>query len=66
MKRQYDFSKAERGKFYRAGATLQLPVYLDRKIQDRLTVRAADCGLPLTELVNRILKKEISITGERK
>ncbi len=29
MKSKYDFSKAERGKFFKPDATLQLPVYLD-------------------------------------
>ncbi len=29
MKREYDFSKAVRGKFYRKGAELRLPIYLD-------------------------------------
>ena len=26
MKQEYDFSKAERGKFFREGAELQLPI----------------------------------------
>ena len=29
MKEQYDFSKGERGKFYRKNAKLNLPIYLD-------------------------------------
>ncbi len=29
MKKQYDFSKGERGKFFRPGVELHLPVYLD-------------------------------------
>ena len=33
MKREYDFSKAEQGKFYRRGAVIQLPIYLDAKVQ---------------------------------
>jgi hypothetical protein len=31
MKSEYDFSKAVRGKFYRRGATLNLPIYLDKE-----------------------------------
>jgi hypothetical protein len=31
MKTHYDFSKAVRGKFYRRGAKLNLPVYLDEE-----------------------------------
>ena len=29
MKRNYDFSKGESGKFYRAKAELNIPIYLD-------------------------------------
>lgn len=29
MKKEYDFSKGERGKFFRADAELNIPVYLD-------------------------------------
>ena len=36
MKHEYDFSKAERGKFYRKGAELRLPIYLDAKLQHDL------------------------------
>jgi hypothetical protein len=39
MKREYDFSKAVRGKFYRKNAEDRLPIYLDAKVQaqvDRL------------------------------
>jgi hypothetical protein len=29
MKKEYDFSKGERGKFYRPDAQLNLPIYLE-------------------------------------
>lgn len=29
MKRNYDFSKGERGRFYRPGAELSIPIYLE-------------------------------------
>lgn len=31
MKKEYDFSKGERGRFYKKGATLNMPIYLDKK-----------------------------------
>ena len=37
MKDEYDFSKGERGKFYRANARLNLPVYLDADVLDYLS-----------------------------
>jgi len=32
MKREYDFSKAGRGKLYRPGAKLNIPIYLDESV----------------------------------
>lgn len=61
MKPEYDFSKGERGKFFRPDAELRLPVYLDADIQRYLTQRAADKGVPLGEMVNGLLKREIQI-----
>jgi hypothetical protein len=34
MKEEYDFSKGERGKFYRPNITLNLPVYLDQDVME--------------------------------
>jgi hypothetical protein len=59
MKRKYDFSKGERGKFFRPGAELRLPVYLNSEVQAYLTERAAQKGVPLGEMVNALLKHEI-------
>ena len=61
MKSEYDFSKGERGKFFKADAELRLPIYLDADIQRYLTERAADKGVPLGEMVNGLLKREIQI-----
>ena len=33
MKREYDFSKGERGKFFQANASLNIPVYLEPENQ---------------------------------
>ena len=59
MKKEYDFSKGERGKFYRAGAKLNLPVYLEPEVQARLTRAAQKRREDVSVLVNRILKQEI-------
>ena len=34
MKKEYDFSNAIRGKFYRKDVQLNLPIYLDKDIAD--------------------------------
>lgn len=61
MKPEYDFSKGERGKFYRPDAEMRLPIYLDREVQNYLAQRAAQKGIPLSEMVNGLLKQEIQI-----
>jgi hypothetical protein len=33
MKNEYDFSKAERGKFHRPDAKFFMPIYLDEEVQ---------------------------------
>ena len=59
MKREYDFSKGIRGKFYREGTELIAPVYLDPKIHAWLTAGAETRGTTVDELVNELLKKDI-------
>ena len=61
MKPQYDFSKAERGKFFRPNAELRLPIYLDANIQTYLAERAAEKGVPIGEMLNALLQQEIQI-----
>ncbi|PHV09891.1 hypothetical protein [Chitinimonas sp. BJB300] len=61
MQDEYDFSKAARGKFYRADAVAHLPVYLDQPIQSRLSELAHDKGVALSTLVNALLKKDIEL-----
>lgn len=61
MKKEYDFSKGERGKFFRKGAQLQLPVYLDADVRDYLQERAQAKGVEVARLVNDLLKREIEL-----
>ena len=61
MKDEYDFSKAERGSFYRADAVLTPPVHLDPEVLTFLTARAEARGVSLNELVNALLKKDIEL-----
>lgn len=61
MKREYDFSKGVRGKFFRKGAELKLPIYLDNAMRRRLERIAKRNGKPVTELVNQLLKKDVEL-----
>jgi hypothetical protein len=59
MKPEYDFTKGERGKFFRPDAEIRLPIYLDADVQTYLVERAAQKGIPLGEMVNALIKQEI-------
>lgn len=61
MKKRYDFSKAVRGKFYKANAVFKLPVYLDAKVETYLAAKADSKGIELSDLVNELLKKDIEL-----
>jgi cytidylate kinase len=64
MKREYDFSKAERGKFYREGAELRLPIYLDVELQNQLERIARKKGKEIGDVVNQLVRKEVELIEE--
>ena len=64
MKKEYDFSKAEHGRFYRKGAKLHLPIYLDAGLQDEVEKLAKRTGRDVGSLVNRIVEKEVRLIDE--
>ena len=61
MRDEYDFSKGERGKFFKPDAQLNLPVYLDNDVRRYLQRQAAAKGKELNEIVNEMLKKDIDL-----
>lgn len=61
MKQEYDFSKGERGRFFREDAKLNLPVYLDEEVQSYLQERAKSKGVEVAQLVNEMLKQDIKL-----
>lgn len=61
MPAEIDFSQGVRGKFFRPGARLRLPIYLDDETQRYLTDRAQAKGIDVTALVNQLLKKDIEL-----
>ncbi len=60
MRDEYDFSKGQRGKFYKPDATLNLPVYLDDDVRSVLQHQAKAKGVEVNELVNDMLKHDIA------
>ncbi len=61
MKREYDFPKGERGKFYRPDAKFNIPIYLDKDILTYLTEKARAKGVEVSQLINEILRKDIDL-----
>ena len=61
MKDEYDFSGAERGRFFRRDAQLIPPVRLDPEVLNYLAERAEARGTSLNVLVNELLKKDIEL-----
>ena len=61
MKREYDFSKGVRGKFFRQRMKLNLPVYLDEEVllfvQDIASKRKADAST----VVNQLLRSNMEL-----
>lgn len=61
LDQEIDFSKSVRGKFYRPGAELHLPVYLEPELVKALAEIAARKEISLDTLVNTIVKNELAI-----
>jgi hypothetical protein len=61
MKKVYDFSKAERGKFYQPDAKFRLPIYLDEEVQSFVQKIAEAKQLDLNTVVNDILRSDMRL-----
>ena len=57
MKPEYDFSSAERGKFYRKDAIMELPIHIDVEVRARLKERAHAQGVSVSDLANELLRQ---------
>lgn len=61
VKAEYDFSQAERGKFYHPNAKFNIPIYLDEEVLEYFSKQAETKGVDLTEMINDLLKKDIAL-----
>jgi cytidylate kinase len=61
MKKQYDFSKGERGKFFRPNARLNLPVYLDAEVLAFVQRIAKRRKTDLSSVVNQLLRGDMEL-----
>ena len=62
MKKEYDFSKGERGKFYRKDLKLNLPVYLDPENLLFVEEIAKNKNSDLSSIVNKLIKENIKLS----
>jgi hypothetical protein len=61
MKKEYDFSKGERGKFYNPEAVLNIPIYLEPDVKEFIEALALKKHTNAQELVNSIIKKNMQL-----
>ena len=61
MKTEYDFSKGERGKFYDSKAVFNLPIYLERDVDDFMRKLANEKGKDVEKLVNEWLRGNMQL-----
>ncbi len=61
MKKEYDFSKGERGKFSKPHGDFNLPIYLDREVADFVEKLSADRKIDRSQIVNKLLRKDMEI-----
>ena len=57
----HDFSKGERGKFFRPDAELNLPVYLDDDVREFVSRIAESKDPDVTEVVNNLLRWDMDL-----
>ena len=66
MKKEYDFSKGVRGKFYRPSAKFNVPVYLDSKVQEFVEKIAESKRPDVSAVVNRLLRSDMELVEAAK
>lgn len=66
MRQEYDFSKAERGKFFRPDAKLNLPVYLDEEVRAFVQAIAEKQEKDLSSVVNQLLRGDMRLSEAMK
>jgi hypothetical protein len=63
MKKEYDFSQGERGKFYRPDAKFNLPIYLDPDVAEFVQKYAKKKKIDAQSLVNKLLRSNKEIVN---
>jgi hypothetical protein len=61
MRKEYDFSKGQRGKFYRPDVKLNIPIYLDEEVSAFVDKIASKKKIDRSSVVNQLLRGDIKI-----
>ncbi len=61
MKKEYDFSEGERGKFYDPDAKFNLPVYLDSQVRSFVERIAEHKHTDVSTVVNDLIRSDIDL-----
>jgi hypothetical protein len=62
MRKEYDFTKGKRGKFYHPEIKLNIPIYLDEEVSVFIEKIATKKGLDRSSVVNELLRGDIKIS----
>ena len=63
MKKEYDFTNAEQGKFYRPLNELDIPIYLDGDVKSFFVDKMKNTkDFSLNAIINSLLKQDIEIS----
>jgi hypothetical protein len=65
MKKEYDFSKGERGRFYRPDAKINLPIYLDEEVIAFIEDRTNKKGT-FSSVANQLLRNNMQLAEAMK
>ena len=66
MKKSYDFSQGERGKFYNPDAKLNIPIYLEGETLSFVEKIAEKKRTDISSIVNEMLKTDIQLINQAK
>lgn len=66
MRKEYDFSKGERGKFFQKDVKLKLPVYLEDEVFTYIEGIAKKRKTDISSIVNQLLRSDIQLIESTK
>lgn len=62
MKKEYDFSKGERGKFYIPDIEINIPIYLDTEVFSFVSNIAREKNIDISTVVNKLIRTDMQIS----